>query len=51
MPYMLYLCVIAFIKVFLGVMISLQRLAMAASSRAQETKETVIDAQSIEAVP
>ena len=45
MPYVCYLCVIAFIEVFLGVMISLERLAMAASSRAQKTKETGIDAE------
>ena len=42
--------VIVSIEVFLGVMMSLKRLETAASSRAQETKETVIDAQHIEAV-
>ena len=45
MPYVLYLCVIAFIEVFLGVVISLERFAMAVSSRAQKTKETGIDAE------
>ena len=43
---MLFVCYcIAFIEVFLGVMISLERLAMATSSRAQKTKETGIDAE------
>ena len=44
------LVVIVSIEVFLGVMMSRKRLTTAASSRVQETKETVIDAQHIEAV-
>ena len=50
------LCVICYvfyivsIEVFLGVMMSRKMLTTAASSRVQETKETVIDAQHIEAV-
>ena len=43
---MCYICVLLLLsRCFFGVMISLERLAMAASSIAQKTKETGIDAE------